>query len=110
MYPEQQTLRDEVIRQWQPYGLVAAFWADQLVTAMAEFDRVQSLNLGQAASIIEEAHIMMGATNSDLSDEVRLHEARYLAFQRTKIDSVKLLLRLNQHTMNRVLQIQRMLK
>src|SRR5258708_5317223 len=72
MYPEQQTLRDEVIRQWQPYGLVAAYWADQLVSAMMELDRVQSLNAAQAAAIADEAHSCLGMSNSDYSAEKRM--------------------------------------
>src|SRR5258708_2841934 len=109
MYPAQQTLRDELNRQWQPYGPVAAFWADQLVNAMIEFDRVQSLNAGQAASFDEHATVLMGATNPYSSDEMRTNEARYLAFVNSKVDSMKLLLRLNQQAMARIEQINRML-
>src|SRR5258708_6514513 len=109
MYPEQQTLRDEVIRQWQPYGLVAAYWADQLVSAMVELDRVQSLNAAQAATIEDEAHSWLGMSNSDYSDEKRMQLARYRAFEESNIFSTKLLLRLNQQAMKRIEQIQRTL-
>src|SRR5258708_31732463 len=109
MYPEQQTLRDEVIRQWQPYGLVAAYWADQLVSAMVELDRVQSLNAAQAATIEDEAHSWLGMSNSDYSDEKRMQLARYRAFEESNSFSMKLLLRLNQQAMKRIEQIQRTL-